>query len=161
MYLCVCVCTRGHKHPRYQKMERTTTAYSQVVTSVSASCSTYKIGQLPNVPIGVSTSFELGVAALPLAYSADEYFTFVDNYGTHFASNLLMGGKTVRQCTLTTEEYSNLTTTGELRALPLFHYYTVVCRRLFERVGWLGGQCARMMDGGGVGGSYSGVDWCG
>eukprot|EP00658_Telonema_sp_P-2_P009251 TRINITY_DN1347_c0_g1_i10.p1 TRINITY_DN1347_c0_g1~~TRINITY_DN1347_c0_g1_i10.p1 ORF type:complete len:884 (-),score=62.20 TRINITY_DN1347_c0_g1_i10:115-2766(-) len=96
----------------YQKVQESTSVQDRTFTSTNAWCSAYSAGTMPNIPVELTDSFRRGVELLPTTYDSSALNQFIVEYGTHYVSSILMGGKTIRSCSLDREQYTNLTQNG-------------------------------------------------
>lgn len=80
----------------YKKVSQGTTQYRRFYTSAKGKCIQYQLAvNYVYVPITVTREFERAVGALPLSWNDNAYHSFIDTYGTHFTSRVIMGAKMV------------------------------------------------------------------
>ena len=91
-------------------MSTETESNKEVYITSQATCALYKATfEDYNMP-GLSTNFQAGVASLGTDINA--YYTFIDNFGTHYVETVKMGAKYGYINQMTQVAYSKLTSQG-------------------------------------------------
>ena len=80
----------------YQLVQDGITNYHYYYVEAVAKCSVYKLKVTDIQSIKLTKSFQDAVTNLPTSPN-ESYIEFIGNYGTHFATELIMGAKTVIQ----------------------------------------------------------------
>jgi hypothetical protein len=99
----------------YQSLHKNTMYGTHVYTTSHADCTSYYAAIDSYTPPALTTNFIAGVKSLPTTFtSSNQYLfhNFLQNFGTHFSSSILMGASIGQITAMTNTSYSQLASTG-------------------------------------------------
>ena len=96
----------------YQSVNEGTTNYHYYYVETVAKCTVYKLKVIDIQSILLTKSFQNAVRNLPTVANYDSYFAFFVKFGTHFATELIMGAKAVIRSEFQENSWSEMHSRG-------------------------------------------------
>ena len=97
----------------YKKVSQGTSQNHRIYTSTRGKCIQYQLSiNYLHAPVNVTNNFAKAVSSLPLARNDIAYNTFINTYGTHFTSQVVMGAKMVVRSEFEEIALTNMEETG-------------------------------------------------
>jgi len=97
----------------YSRMSQSTSEERHIYTSAVGKCIEHELAlNYHGAPAFVNEDFARGVNALPLTRNNATYHAFIDTYGTHFTTRVLMGAKMIVKTEFTEIAWSKLEQEG-------------------------------------------------
>jgi hypothetical protein len=86
-------------------MEKNTLDENRVVTHTTAECQAYRLNYNPSDSRDMSPNFLNGILT---SYKNDDWFKFIDQFGTCYVSEVLMGGRATEEITYDSKAVSRM-----------------------------------------------------
>lgn len=99
----------------YKSVTSDTSSHNRMYSEVKATCSVYKVRTQSYDPPKATDDFTRGVQSLPESFddgSAQEFYDFIDNFGTHVMTAVEMGGRYGHRLEFTQESWTHMHETG-------------------------------------------------
>ena len=97
----------------YKQVSQGTNQNHRIYTSTRGKCIQYQLSiNYVHAAINVTNNFAKAVSSLPLARNDSAYNTFINTYGTHFTSQVVMGAKMVVRSEFEEVALTNMEETG-------------------------------------------------
>ena len=89
----------------YEKIQNSTTTHNNTTTQAMAECERYKLSVNIFDPLPLTDNFKKGVEQ---SYANKNWDNFINQYGSHFTYEVIMGGRAIQQIEYSFESVSRL-----------------------------------------------------
>jgi hypothetical protein len=118
----------------YKHVEQGSSKERHLFTHSEASCCAYTAGIETYTPPPLDLQFITAVKTLPLEYDQSAYAEFIHTFGTHFVTEVTMGGLFGQQSEITEKSWSKMVQDGlDIKTAAKFSGYGATAKATFER----------------------------